>query len=145
MPYGESMRVVIESPLAGDTVKNLRYALWCCRYAWVTHREHAIASHMLCPWFMDDEAPAERAAGINWGWMWSKEVPHVFFTDLGWSGGMKAAYARCRAEEIPTQTRDLATPAMWDEAKAETLLWDAFHAGEWPPHTKGFEIGGTNG
>lgn len=124
------MRGIVESPLAGDTVNNLRFALWCCRYLWTDRDTEAIASHMLCPWFMDDSIPAERKAGINWPWCWDRDTKHWFFDDLGWSNGMKAARDRCVDDGIPWVVTSL----------AGTVAGDAFYAGDWPPHTQGFQI-----
>lgn len=126
------MKTVIESPLAGDTIRNLRYALWCCRAVWLHDGAHALASHLLNPWYMDDSDPSERQAGIDNPWVWDADVPHCFFIDLGMTGGMRAAEARCGAERIPTRTMRLETYA--------PECWGAFARGEWPPHTKGFEV-----
>jgi hypothetical protein len=64
--------------------------------------------------------------------VWQRDVPHWFFLDLGVSGGMKFAERRCR---------DLGAPA--------TQVWlrlfhhasfVAFERGDWPPHTRSFEL-----
>ena len=128
------MRGIVESPLAGDTVNNLRFALWCCRYLWGRHKVHAIASHMICPWFLDDSIPAEREAGIDWDWVWQPGVRHWFFGDLGWSSGMSAARDRCNDLGIGTNVVSLGISG--------SEYWVAFQRGEWPPHTQGFRIGG---
>ena len=125
-------RVVIESPLAGDTVRNLRFLLWCCRAVWRKTGHHAIGSHLLSPWFMDDADQDERAAGIANPWVWDRNVPHWFFLDLGVSGGMRAAEKRCDESGVPN------TKAWLQHFDPEAF--DAFCRGEWPPHTRGFEI-----
>lgn len=125
------MRVVIESPLAGDTVRNLRFALWCARACWLKEGVHAIASHTLNPWFMDDEIAAERAAGIDNPWVWCGS-PHWFFVDLGISSGMKFAQERCDHDVIRSEIKRLEDYA--------PECWAAFQRGEFPPHTRGFEI-----
>lgn len=126
------MRAIVESPLAGDTVKNLRYALWCCRYLWETRGIHAIASHMICPWFMDDSIHSERDDGIDWEWVWEPSVTHWFFEDLGWSNGMSMALMKCNEIGILTNKVTINT--------RDGGSWPAFCRGEWPPHTAGFEI-----
>lgn len=123
------MRGIVESPLAGDTVNNLRYALWCCRYLWEERDVQAIASHMMCPWFMDDSDPAERQAGIDWPWCWERGVKHWFFLDLGMSNGMKAARNRCVDDQIP-----------FVETRLSPVHHYAFREGRWPPHTQGFQV-----
>lgn len=95
------MRVIIESPLAGDIERNRRYAEWICRSVWQRDGSHALASHLVCPHFLDEHEPDERAAGIDWAWFWQPDVPHWFFTDLGMSVGMQKAGARCKAIKDP--------------------------------------------
>jgi hypothetical protein len=123
--------VVIESPLAGDTERNLRYCLWVCRLAY-TCGYAPIASHLVCPFFMDDAVSRERADGIAWPWAWQPGVPHWFAIDLGESGGMGLARERC--DELGIEH---------DWLRLETVapdMWAAFQRGEYPPHTKGFEV-----
>lgn len=125
-------RIVIESPLSGDFRKNYRFLLWCCRAAWLTDRVHAVGSHMLNPWFMDDTDAAEREAGIANPWVWQPDVPHWFFTDLGTSRGMGLAHMRCNKERIAVRYETLEDYA--------PECWAAFQRGEWPSHTPGFEV-----
>jgi hypothetical protein len=126
-------RIVIESPLSGDFRENYRYLLWCCRAVWLRDGMHAIASHMLNPWFMDDTAEAERAAGMGNPWAWSTTVPHWFFVDRGTSGGMVAAYEKCLVLGIGVRRGVLL-------ADVHRACAEAFVRGEWPPHTPGFEV-----
>lgn len=129
------MRVIIESPLKGkypaEFQNNLRYLLWCCRAVYL-HGERPIASHLICPWFMDDGNDKERSDGIDWPWMWDKDVPHWFFDDFGFSKGMSASHKRCADSGIPYEVYYLAH--VDPECKA------AFDRGEWPPHTEGFQL-----
>jgi hypothetical protein len=127
-------RVVIESPLTGDTVRNFRFLLWCLRAVWLVDRVHGIASHQLNPWYMDDADPDERQAGIDNPWAWQLDTPHWFCVDLGVSGGMEAAMKRCTKLQIPQLDRLLAT--------YHPPSWEAFKRGEWPPHTQGFALDG---
>jgi len=125
-------RVVIESPLAGDFRENYRYLLWCCRAVWLRWGMHAIGSHLLNPWFMDDTVAEERAAGIDNPWVWSADVPHMFFTDLGTSRGMSLAKARCERDGIAHE--------IWGLDEVDEECFAAYVRGEWPPHTHGFEV-----
>lgn len=65
-----SDRIVIESPLNASTPegvqRNLRFLLWCCRAVYLKAGIHAIGSHMLDPWFMDDGVPAEVRTHRKW-------------------------------------------------------------------------------
>lgn len=130
------MRVVIESPLSAPDAKgfqdNYRYLLWCCRATWLVDKNHAIASHMINPWFMVDHDPFERQAGIGNLWVWERGVLHVFFTDLGWSRGMALAREHCAKETLAISTLFLR------EYHPES--WAAFERGEWPPHMPGFVL-----
>jgi hypothetical protein len=132
------MRVVIESPLSAPTPEgyrdNYRYLLWCCRATWLEERNHAIASHMLNPWFMDDRDPDERKAGIENPWVWPAGVMHVFFIDLGISYGMELAAVRCERERLHVLTFKL--------RDYSPECWRAYCRGDWPPHTPGFAIVG---
>lgn len=126
------MKVIIESRLAGDTRNNYRYALWCARAVWLGYGAHAIASHMLNPWFMDDSVSAERQSGIDNPWVWDPDVPHWFFTDLGISKCMILAIERCRRDNVPWEFRSL--------AEMSPECWSDYQRGLWPPHTEGFVI-----
>ena len=126
------MRVVIESPLAGDFALNFRFLLWCCRAVWIKEGAYAIASHLICPWFFDDTNEIERAIGMQNEWVWGSKTGHVAFLDLGESEGMKAALKRCAASGIWCDKRLLREYA--------PSCWAAFERGEWPPATPGFKL-----
>jgi hypothetical protein len=85
------LKVIIESPYAGDIEKNMAYARLCLKDS-LLRGEAPIASHLLHTQVLDDTIPEERAMGIAAGLAW-KEVAdlHVFYVDLGYSPGM--AYA----------------------------------------------------
>lgn len=90
--------VILESPYAGQIEQNLSYArraaLDCA------HRGEAIAaSHLLYTQFLDDGQPEHRELGIKLGLAWRRVVDYsVFYTDRGWSHGMRAALASAQAE-----------------------------------------------
>jgi ClpX C4-type zinc finger len=117
-------KIVIESPLAGDFARNKRYALWCARHCYLLG-EAAYASHLLYPQFLDDQVPEEREFGIEAGFAWADEsLQRVFYTDLGWSPGMKRA-----ADRFPDGVVERQLPPE---------LLAKFEAGEVPPMTSGF-------
>jgi hypothetical protein len=89
-----------------------------------------IASHLVVPWFADDSVPAERERGIASEWFWQEGDEHWFLLDLGLSSGMKDAVMRSR-QRLPIYR------CLSDYAPE---CWEAFERGEWPPHTKGFEV-----
>lgn len=85
------MRVLIESPYAGDVERNLRYLRACMRDC-LSRGEAPFASHALYtqPGVLDDDDPAERALGIAAGLEYHGAVDYVVvYSDLGLSDGMK--------------------------------------------------------
>lgn len=92
--------VILESPYRGHgktegevrarTMNNVDYARLCLRNS--IHRGEApIASHLLYtqPTVLDDRIEAERNLGIECGLAWLSGADYsIFYTDLGWSGGM---------------------------------------------------------
>lgn len=87
--------VVIESPFAGDTERNLRY----CRAAMrdcLLRGESPYASHALLtqPGVLDDSVPADRELGIAAGFAWrAVAAATVVYTDLGVTEGMRRGIA----------------------------------------------------
>lgn len=86
-----SMKVIIESPYAGDIDENVRYARMCMNDS--LHRgEYPLASHILYTQegILNDDIPGERALGIKAGLIWGAEAElTVVYTDRGISDGMK--------------------------------------------------------
>lgn len=104
-----SRRVIIESPYAGDIEANVAYARACMKDS-LNRGEAPIASHLLYtqPGILRDDVPAERAQGIAAGWAWRECASlSAFYTDRGWSGGMRAAYASALKEGRPYALRSL--------------------------------------
>jgi len=132
--------VVVESPLHGkdaaEQQRNLRYLLWCLRALWEVDGHHGIASHLVCPFFLDDAVDKEREAGIGWEWFWLQDAEHTFFNDLGVSSGMRSAASVCRQLGFQ-QSHQLLFHYAPDH-------WAAFERGEWPPHTTGFSLSTRN-
>lgn len=121
--------IVVESPLAGDTARNKRFAAWCCRAVWEVERVVAIASHLICPQYLDDRVPEERAAGMALKVCWGCDA-HLFFVDLGVSCGMNGAQTKCSIDGIEFDA--------WPLEIYHPPSWEAFLRGEWPPCTPGF-------
>lgn len=104
-------RVIVESPYHAETPEgvdlNVAYARACVRDS-VLHGEAPIASHLLFtqPGILDDRKPDERAKGIAAGLAWRAVADlTVFYTDLGWSRGMREAFSLCVAEGRPYALR----------------------------------------
>lgn len=99
-------RVVLESPYAGDTDRNISYArraiLDC-----ISRGESPIASHLLFPTFiLDDNVAASRRMGIDLGLAWHHACDAVvFYADLGFSPGMDGARTHCLAHGIHWEIR----------------------------------------
>lgn len=95
---------IIESPYAGDIDRNVRYARACMADS-LKRGEAPLASHLLYtqPGILDDSIAEERALGIAAGLAWLKVADrHVFYTDLGWSSGMREAWLVAGAAERRT-------------------------------------------
>ena len=99
--------VIIESPYAGEISSNLQYAreaaLDCLR-----RNESPFASHLFYTQFLNDKVPHERAMGIIAGFAWWEHADLIaFYTDRGWSSGMRVAYERCKLESKKFSLRSL--------------------------------------
>lgn len=86
--------VVLESPYAGDVQRNLAY-LRAAMADCLARGEAPYASHGLYtqPGVLDDRVPEQRAKGIVAGFAWGALARvRVFYTDLGWSEGMRLGH-----------------------------------------------------
>lgn len=103
------IRVVVESPYAGDVEKNLRYVRACMRDC-LLRGEAPYASHALYTQqgVLDDNDPDERMHGITAGFAF-REVTHktVVYTDLGTSRGMEFGIAHAKELGHPIEYRQL--------------------------------------
>ena len=83
--------IIIESPYAGDTDKNIDYARKCMADS-LQRGEAPFASHLLYTQdgVLNDSIPSERLLGIKAGLAWGAfaDVTAVY-TDLGISSGME--------------------------------------------------------
>lgn len=104
---GRRARVVIESPYAGDTVRNVNYARAAIKDS-LARGEAPIASHLLLTQVLNDDDPDQRTMGIEAGHSWIGQADRVvFYQDLGCSAGMAAAEKEARCAGVPCETRYL--------------------------------------
>jgi hypothetical protein len=105
------MRIVtIESPLAGDFERNIRYARWCLRDSLLLD-EAPFASQLFYPQCFDDATPEARAIGMLAGREYIRLADAVVcYVDLGISSGMRAAQDAAIALVTPIEIRRLQTP-----------------------------------
>ena len=101
------IRTIIESPLAGDFKRNIRYArlclIHCLRRGWTPY-----ASHLLITQVWDDMDADLREKGIVAGHAWYPGAEQsVVFTDLGRSGGMNRGINVAIALNIPVRFHKL--------------------------------------
>lgn len=110
--------VCIESPLAGDFEKNIRYARACLRYC-LEKGASPYASHLLLPQVFDDLDASQREAGINAGLAMGDQCDERWvFIDLGVSSGMMRAVQR--ADENKQPLRRIELPPNWADAYKAT-------------------------
>lgn len=103
------IRVIIESPYAGDVDRNLRY-LRACMADCFKRGEAPFASHGLYtqPGVLDDTIPDERKLGIEAGFDWGKAASKiVVYTDLGFSSGMMLGIEKASRRYKPIEFRHL--------------------------------------
>jgi hypothetical protein len=103
------LRVIIESPFAGDTERNLRYLRAALAHS-LSRGEAPFASHGLYtqPGVLDDTNPPERLKGITAGLVWAEaaDLTAVYY-DLGISKGMALGIAHAQKHKRPIVTRKL--------------------------------------
>lgn len=73
------MKVIIESPYAGDVERNVEYARQCLLDS-LRRGEYPIASHLLYTQVLDDLKPSERHTGIEAGLAWLDVAISTSFT-----------------------------------------------------------------
>ncbi|AGZ17749.1 hypothetical protein HOR54_gp36 [Vibrio phage Vp670] len=106
--------VIIESPFKASSKyseeAHVEYAQRCMHDA-LLRGEAPYASHLLYtqPNVLDDSVPEERKLGIEAGFAWKHQagVLTVFYTDCGWSQGMRMAHTYCIANNLPYEIRSL--------------------------------------
>lgn len=101
------IKVILESPYAGDIERNVKYARMCVKDS-LMRGESPIASHLIYTQegILNDLIPEERTLGINAGLAW-KDVAdkHVFYIDYGYSKGMVYAKEYSTKNNIPIEER----------------------------------------
>lgn len=103
------IRVIIESPYAGDVETNLRYVRAAMRDC-LKRGEAPFASHILYtqPGVLDEGIPEERELGICAGLLWGVLADKtVVYTDLGTSKGMHYGIQRAKLLGRPVEYRTL--------------------------------------
>lgn len=103
------IRVILESPYAGEIDRNVTYARRCVRDC-LKRGEAPIASHLLFtqPGILRDEIPDERRLGIEAGLAWVQVADLMaIYTDFGISSGMENAMSRARLHKIPIELREI--------------------------------------
>ena len=103
------IRVILESPYAGDIKRNLAYARKCVKDC-LLRGESPIASHLLFTQegILNDDIPEERKLGIDAGLVWKGVAEkHIFYIDFGMSSGMEYALEQAFKNNIPTEFRNI--------------------------------------
>ena len=99
--------VILETPYAGDIIKNTYFAR-CCLRDCLARGEAPIASHLLYtqPGVLEDDRPEERALGIAAGIEWYRVAEAcVVYNNLGISKGMWEGIKRALDRNIPIEYR----------------------------------------
>lgn len=102
-------RVILESPYAGDTDRNVQYARRCVRDS-LSRGEAPIASHLLYtqPTILNDDVANERQWGIDAGLAWGAVAEAtIVYDDLGVSRGMQYGINAARRAGRPVEFRRL--------------------------------------
>jgi hypothetical protein len=106
----KSIRVILESPFAGDVKTNVEYARRALRDS-LLRGEAPIASHLLYTQdgVLNDDVPEEREhgilAGLSWGSVAEKTVVYI---DRGISRGMEYGIQRAKNEGRLVEFRSIA-------------------------------------
>ena len=103
------MRVIIESPYAGDVARNIEYARRCVRDS-LLRGEAPIASHLLYtqPGILRDDLPEERQHGIDAGLAWRAVASaSVVYVDYGISAGMRYGIDAATHAGVPIEYREI--------------------------------------
>jgi len=83
------LRVIVESPYAGELTKNRLYAIRCLRDS-LERGESPLLSHLLYPLVLTKYSIEERNRGMEAGWEWTEVAQLVaVYTDLGTTSGMQ--------------------------------------------------------
>lgn len=103
------LKVILESPYAGDIERNIRYAKECIRDS-LKRGEAPLASHLLYTQegILDDNKLADRFLGIDAGHAWIEVADlMVVYQDYGITAGMQAGINEALTEQIPIEYRNI--------------------------------------
>jgi len=101
------LRVIIESPYAGDVERNVAYAKLCLKDS-LMRNEAPILSHLLHTQVLDDKNPKERKIGIDAGLAWVCVADkQIFYIDYGMSKGMTDAMTFALDHNIEFEVREI--------------------------------------
>ena len=103
------IRVILESPYAGDVERNIIYARMCVKDS-LLRGEAPIASHLLYTQegILNDLNPEERMLGINAGLKWKELADkQVFYIDYGMSTGMEYGLNYAKEHNVPFEIRKI--------------------------------------
>lgn len=117
--------VIVESPYAGDVVRNLAYARAALADC-IRRGETPFASHLLYTQHgvLDDNDHEQRKLGIEMGFeFWRMADAVIFYADYGWSRGMNAAKERLSKAKLGPVYAERTLPAFVDG-------WNARHVVE---------------
>ena len=106
LKFKKMIKVILESPFAGNIERNIRYARACVRDS-LLRGESPIASHLLYTQsgILNDNIEEERKLGIDAGLSWHSVMDkHVFYIDYGYSNGM--LYAKKKSEDMNIQIEE---------------------------------------
>ena len=97
------LRVVVESPYAGDLDGNWSYLqdcmLWC-----LDNGASPYASHGLLTECLDDTDPTDRALGFDAGFAWREAADETWaFVDRGLSPGMRRGIVHAHMVKHPVR------------------------------------------
>ena len=112
----EMVRVVLESPYAGNYDLNETYAELAMHDCLVNHNESPYASHLLYTrrFVLRDDVPSDRKLGIKAGFYWRDVAQKsVFYQDLGMTEGMKEGVGDCIMKHKQYELRRLPDD-LWD-------------------------------
>lgn len=113
-------RIMIESPLAGDTANNVAYAKYCMADAFKNRGEAPMAFHLLYTQSLCDDNGAERKLGIDNSFVWHEVAEKkVFCIDYGFSQGMLLGYLDSIKKGIEVEFRS-------NLGSSEILKWSEF-------------------
>lgn len=103
------IRVIVESPFAGDIDKNIAYARECMADC-LKRGEAPFASHLLYTQdgILDDTIAEDRRLGIEAGFAWGSVADKVVvYQDLGISKGMQLGIDRATSKGQSIEFRKL--------------------------------------